>query len=396
MAFDPRRLRRASFNGIGFHVDTDDVEAGHRVASPTIPNGTWLNESFGPNPRKFEIEAYLVGDLAEAQIEALLAAAETRHRGLLVLPVGGARMVRLTKAKRQFAKDKLGYLTISIEAVAEPEISPTRLSSNALAASLFAAAGLVTEALADFAFAGLQLVGVPATVLEAAIDGGAGILGDLAAIADQLRLSPEAKVPVDLALSEATVALTNLPNDPAGFGRAAAVLAIAVGDAGDPAMLAGVLDDLGPPLDAPPPPVSRGTAVTIAANAAVLVAITASARALATGEAQARRSYSDRPEAVAARAAAMAVFDDALARIGRSGLDLLGQLSAMAGIVAELAQRQETDLAPLITVSANRPLPALVWAWSLYADPARADDLAARAGATHPGFLPERFEALAA
>ena len=395
MVFDPRRLRRASFNGIGFHVDTADDEAGHRVASPTIPNGTWLNESFGPNPRKYEIEAYLVGEAAEAVADSLLAAAETRHRGLLMLPVGGARMVRLTKAKRQFSKEKLGYLTVSLEAVAEPDLAPTRLSPNALIAGLFAAAGPVADALADFALTGLQIAGFPVTVLEAAIEAGADILGDLSAIADLLRLSPEAKAPVSLALADATVALAGLAGDPAGFGRSVAAAAVAIGDAADPGLLAGVLADLGPPADAPAAQVSRGTAVTIAENAAVAVAITASARALALGEAQARRTYADRPEAVAARAEAMAVFDDALARIGRAGLDLLDSLSAMAGIVAELAQRQEADLAPLITVSANRPLPALVWAWSLYGDPSRADELVTRSGASHAGFLPERFEALA-
>lgn len=395
MVFDPRRLRRASFNGIDFHIDTADDEAGHRVASPTIPNGAWLNESFGPNPRKYEIEAYLAGDAAEGLAEALLSAAEANHRGLLVLPVGGARLVRLTKARRQFAKERLGYLAVSLEAVAEPDFAPTRLSPNALAASLFASAGLVSDALADFVLTGLQLVGFPVTVLEAAIEAGAGILGDLAAITDLLRLSPEAKAPVSLALDDATAALAALPSDPAGFGRAVANLAIAIGDAAEPAMLAGALEDLGPPADAAPAQVSRGTAVTIAANAAVAVAVTAAARALATGEAQARRTYADRPEAVAARAAAMAVFDDALARIGRAGLGLLDQLSAMGGIVAELAQRQEADLAPLMTVSANRALPALVWAWSLYGDPGRADELTRRAGAVHPGFLPERFEALA-
>lgn len=395
MVFDPRRLRRASFNGVGFHVETAEPEAGHRVASPTIPNGAWLNESFGPNARKFEVEAYLVGDAAEATANLLLDAAENRHRGLLVLPAWGARMVRLTKAKGGFSKDKLGYLTVSLEAVAEPDLSPVRLSPNALIAGLFAAAGPVAEAMADFALTGLMLAGLPVTVLEAAIEAGAGILGDLTAIADLLRLSPEAKAPVDLAMTQAVSALTTLPGDPAGFGRAVAAVAVALGDAADPGLLAGVLSDLGPPADAAPAQVSRGTAVTIAANAAVAVAITASARALALGEAQARRTYADRPEAVAARAEAMAVFDDALSRIGRAGLDLLDSLSAMAGIVAELAQRQEADLAPLITVSANRPLPALVWAWSLYADPGRVDELVTRSGASHPGFLPEYFEALA-
>lgn len=395
MVFDPRRLRRASFNGIGFHVDTDDIEAGHRVASPTIPNGSWINESFGPQPRKFEVEAYLTGDAASAGAAALLEAAETSHIGLLVLPEGGARMVRLTKARRQFAKDRLGFLSISLEAVAEPDDGPIRMTVAALTAGLFAEAGLVVEAIGSFALAGFALAGQPVTVIEAAIEAGAGILGDLVAIAELARLSPETRPPVDAALTAATNALAAMPSDPAGFGRSVAELAIALGDAADPAMLAGILADLGPPADAPPAQVSRGTAVTIAANAAVAVAVTAAARALATGEAQARRTYADRPEAVAARAEAMAVFDDALARIGRAGLDLLDRLSAMGGIVAELAQRQEADLAPLITVSANRPLPALVWAFALYGDPARAEEVARRAGAAHPGFMPERFEALA-
>lgn len=395
MAFDPRRLRRASFNGIRFQVETGDVEAGHRVASPTIPNGTWKNESFGPNPRKFEVEAYLADGSSEAATEALLDAAENRHRGLLILPVGGARMVRLTKAKRQFSKDKLGYLAVSLEAVAEPDLVPTRLSANALAANLFAMAGLVTGGLGGLLAAGLQLIGQPATVIEAAIEAGAELLGDLAALTDLLRLSPDARAPVSLAFTQATAALAALPADPAAFGAAVGALSVAIGDAADPALLAGALTDLGPPPAAPVAPVSRGTAVAIADNAAVMVAATAAARALALGEAQARRTYPDRPAAVAARAQALAVFDDALSRIGRAGLDLLDRLSAMGGLVAELAQRQEADLAPLITVSANRPLPALVWAWALYADPLRADDLASRASAPHPGFLPERFEALA-
>jgi prophage DNA circulation protein len=42
-----------------------------------------------------------------------------------------------------------------------------------------------------------------------------------------------------------------------------------------------------------------------------------------------------------------------------------------------------------------RRLPSLVWSWNLYGSAGRAHELVARSRATHPGFLPEQFEALA-
>ncbi|WP_354193549.1 hypothetical protein [Bosea sp. OAE506] len=280
--------------------------------------------------------------------------------------------------------------------MAEPALSGIRLSANALASQLFAIAGLVPAALGGFVASAFRLAGQPSTVLDAALTSAAGALGDLVALRESVRLPPAARDAVSPAFAAATLALGNLAADPAGYGDAVARAAIALADAADPATLTESLVSLGPPVDAAPAQVSQGTALVIAANAGHGVALTAAVRALALGEALGYRSYRDRGEAITARAQAAAVFDDALARIGRPGLDLARELAAMKGVVAELTARLEADIAPLITVSAGRRLPSLVWAHALYDDPSRAEDLARRARAFHPAFMPERFEAFAA
>jgi prophage DNA circulation protein len=391
----PSRLQPASFNGLGFHVESATIEAGHRVNTTTFPNGRHVNESFGPAARTFEVEAYLTGPACRERAAALLSAAESNHRGVLILPDAAPGLVRLTKATREFEKDKLGYISVSLEAVAEPAIATGGLSAFAMAARIFATALLARDAFGAFAGSAFRLAGQPSTVQDAAFEAAAGALGDLVALRDSVRLSPEALALAAPAFTAATVALADFPGQPAAFGLALADAAIMLGDVADPALLAQTIVSIGAPSDAAPAQVSRGTALLIAANAAEAVTLTAASRALALAEASARRSYRDRPEAVIARGIATAVFDDALSRAGRAGLDLARELSALRGLVAELVLRQEADLAPIITVSAGRRLPSLVWAHALYADPLRATELADRAGAYHPGFMPERFEALA-
>lgn len=390
-----KRLRRASFSGQAFYVDTATDESGQRVATTPIPNALWVNESFGPAPRKFEIEAYLTGDFCYARAEALGRMAEDRHLGSLILPdLPGPVTVRLTKAKREFKRDKLGYAALSIEAVADPPKQQAGLSANILQINVFTIAGGIGAVLGGFVSAAFAIAGQVATVVEAALGAVAGVVGDLVGLAGAVGLAPLAQAAFDTALGGAFSALLDFAGNPAAFAMSIAEAAIVLGDQADPARLAQAIVAMGRPDDPPPPYVSQGTAVTIAANAGHALTMTAVTRALALGEAMARRDYADRPEAIEARAVMTAVFDDALARIGPEGIDLARELGGMQGTLAELVRRQETDIAPLIEVALPSPLPALVWSWRLYGDPSRADEVARRSGAPNPAFLPERFTAL--
>ncbi|PZR94174.1 MAG: hypothetical protein DI537_08780 [Stutzerimonas stutzeri] len=390
-----KRLRRASFSGQAFYVDTASDESGQRVATTPIPNALWVNESFGPAPRKFEIEAYLTGDFCYARAEALGRMAEDRHLGPLILPdLPAPVMVRLTKVKREFRRDKLGYAALSIEATADPPRQNAGLSADLLQINVFNVGGLIPGVLGGFVGAAFSVVGQVATVVDAALDAAAGVVGDLVGLAGAVGLAPLAQAAFDGAIGNAVSALTDFANDPASFAIGIAEAAIVLGDEADPARLAQAIVTAGRPDDPPPPYVSQGSAVTIAENAGHALTVTATVRALALGEAMARRSYADRPEAIEARAVMSAVFDDAIRRIGPDGIDLARELGTMQGLLAELVRRQETDIAPLIEVALPEPLPSLVWAWRLYGDPGRADEVARRSGASNPAFLPERFTAL--
>lgn len=388
-------LLPASFNGQAFYVERAKVEAGHRVAKTLIPNGSHVLESFGPQARTFEVDAYVTREAGPARAAALLAAAERQHRGVLVLPDSGAHTVRLTKAKRAFEKDKLGFIAVTIEATVEPLSALGGLSANALESAIYAAAGLAATATGAFAGAAFSLAGQPAPVIEAATVSAAAPLGDLIALRAAARLAPATLQTVAPAFAAAEQALAAFADAPAAYGAALAEAAIALGDAAEPAALLQAIIAAGLPADPPAPSVTTPASAARFDNAVQAVALTAAIRAIAVAEGFARRVFTDRQEAITARALAAAVFDDALARAGRAGLDLARELSAMKGLVAELTTRRAANLAPIITVSAPQRLPALWWAWRLYADPNRAEGLAARARAPHLAVMPTRFEALA-
>ncbi|UNJ22056.1 DNA circularization protein [Microcystis phage vB_MweS-yong2] len=389
-------LLPASFNGQAFFVERAKVEAGHRVAKTYIPNGGYILESFGPTARAFEVEAYLTGPFCLARAAALVASAERSHRGVMVLPDSGPATVRLIKARRAFDKDKLGFVAVELEAVAERADLAAGLSIGALASAVFGAVGGLVGLVSSYAAAAIRLVGLAAPVVEAAILAGVRIWGDLVAIRDALRLPAEALAAVGPAFDAVEAASGSLASEPAVFYGALVEAAIALGDAGDPATVLATIVSLGQPPEPPVPAVSSGTAVAIARNDGEALAVQATMRAAIVVEALARAEFRDRPEAVAARLAMVAIVDDAARRLGPAGVELAAALRALRGLAGELITRRAAGIAPLINVSAGRPLPALWWAWTLYADPLRADELRARVRAPHPAALPVSFEALSA
>lgn len=391
MAFNPETdLRPASFNGIPFWVESAGIESGHRVSTTQIPGGAHINESFGPIERKFSVDAYTVGNNLFAA-DALVLASELAHVGVLILPDQQPALVRLTKASRQFSKDKLGYVVVSLEAVSEPGGLPG-ISSFGFDQRIYSA---VSAAVPLFGAAASAFVSDAPEAREAAAEAAASVVADLAAIATINRLPPESQAKVDYSLSVALASIQTLQSLPQDFGEAVASAAIVLADESAPETLAESLRILGAP--GMPSDSFGGTysdrSIMSVSNAGLRFAGTL--RALALGEAHARAEWADRPAALEARALAAAVFEDALSRLGRDGLDLHRALSSLGNIVTERATARAASLAPLVTVSSTISRPSLVWSWRLYGTPDRAGEIVARSGAAHPGFLPVKFEALA-
>ncbi len=389
--FDVSRLRPASFNGRPFWVETSETEAGHRVATTGLPGGAHVNESFGPAARKYIIEAYVIGAGYEARAEALIEAAESAHAGLLILPDQPPARVRLTKAVRKFEREKLGRAVVTLEAVIEPDMA-AGLTVWQLFASLIAAIDAVPAAAGGYLAAAFPTIAVSVGIGNAAV----APVVRLHALAGQGQPEPATPLPgeQEAALEMAAASAASVTVDPAAYGAALMAGAGAVGAGSSPVALSGLIAALGPPDPVAAIPTMMDERLVEVRLA--LVALSTVADAVALLAAEARRVPRDRQEDVEARAVAAAVVGTALGRIGRQGGALAESLSAAFESYSALVTVRSSDIAPVVSVSVGRPLPAQVLAHRLYGTPARADELVRRAAAAHPGFMPRRFTALSA
>jgi prophage DNA circulation protein len=103
----------------------------------------------------------------------------------------------------------------------------------------------------------------------------------------------------------------------------------------------------------------------------------------------------DRRAALSLRGNVAEYFEIELSRMTPDQVGLFNSMTALRDAVIEYLSRTILDLAPVVTVTANAVMPSLYWAWRLYGDPSRADDLVARNRVVHPSFMPAEFEALA-
>jgi prophage DNA circulation protein len=391
MMFDISRLRPASFNGRPFWVETSETEAGHRVATTGLPGGLHVNESFGPAARKYQIEAYVIGAGYEVQAQSLIDAAETAHTGLLILPDQPPARVRLTKVTRKFEREKIGRAVVAIEATIEPDAG-SGLTVWQLFAALIAAIDAIPAAAGSYLAAVFPPVSSSVGIANAAV----APVARLHALAAQGQPEPATPIPSDqeAALDMAAASAMTATSDPVAYGAALIAAAATVGAGASPVALSGLLAALGPPETA------AALATTSDAAAAEvlagLAALSTTADAVTLLAAEARRVPRDRQEDVEARAITASVVSTALGRIGRQGGEIAAALSSAFESYAALVTLRSSDIAPTIAVAVGRSLPAQVLAHRLYGSPARADEIAQRAVAAHPGFMPQRFIALSA
>jgi prophage DNA circulation protein len=91
------QLQPGSWRGVGFVMDTAETRAGRRVAIHEYPyrDTAWV-EDLGKLPRRFAMQAFLVGDDVYSQRDAMVAACEQAGSGTLVHPtLGSAECVLL-------------------------------------------------------------------------------------------------------------------------------------------------------------------------------------------------------------------------------------------------------------------------------------------------------------
>jgi prophage DNA circulation protein len=114
-------LLPASYNGVSFHVDGEDLGGGRRLAIHQTAGGEVpVIEDMGRATSTFNVTAYLAGDLADVQANGLIAMAGLPGPGFLVLPIDGPQMVHVTEDgfRRSRSKDRNGYVAVDLTFIA--------------------------------------------------------------------------------------------------------------------------------------------------------------------------------------------------------------------------------------------------------------------------------------
>lgn len=117
----PNTLAAASYNGVAFHVDSEDVSGGRRLAIHQTAGGEVpVIEDMGRATTTFNVTAYLAGNDCDRQANALIAMAGMKGPGFLILPIDGPQMVHVPEGgfTRSREKDRNGYIAVDLTFIA--------------------------------------------------------------------------------------------------------------------------------------------------------------------------------------------------------------------------------------------------------------------------------------
>lgn len=120
-------LRRASFRGVSFWVDHEDLSGGKRLARHEYAGGRRTRmEEMGLKTPSFGVTAYLLGDASDVSSALLSAACLADGPGRLVLPMDAGQLAYVEDFHRSRERDSRGYVAFEFTVVpAGGEVLPS-------------------------------------------------------------------------------------------------------------------------------------------------------------------------------------------------------------------------------------------------------------------------------
>ena len=371
-------LRASSFRGVPFEVDTAGLDTGRRIGIHEIPGSDIATtEDTGRKTRTITMEAYVIGEDAVAQSIALLEALEAEGPGLLVHPIYGEILCRVSDAQQTTSWDSGHVVLFSLSFVEDGELTFLALDTgssldDAISAMDAATLAEVTDQ--------LDSEGFSLSVIDAAIAAIDSVLDAVEAIvATPMQLLEDAgDIVAEIAALKARA--TALANAPAEF---AAELQSLLARVGDILGLRRLASGAGEVYVEPTP----ATADRKRAASCAYAARRAQCRyALSAASAYLRDATLDvYDDAIADRDALSALIADEEGQAEGDSLDALRALRA--AMVSDITAR----VAGLPRVTEYTPpgvMPAAVVAYALYGDANRDQEIRDRNDIVHPLFVP--------
>lgn len=413
------RLQAASFRGVVFKVDGDDLQIGRRTVIHEYPGrDTPSVEDMGRETREYAISAYLIGPDFIAERDRLIEALEQAGPGELVSPwYGRMNVVVMGKQRISHSKADGGMCVVSFTFVESGEDewpTATPLGSSLLAGR---STSLLDRAKSAFASA-FGLDGLPEWMSMATVEHASALLGD---VADMLG-SADGKMSAAMRLLQGDLGVLMPPPSTAWVfsRRLADVLDAGKGSSSTARSLLSLSNRTATasqtqsarPVGVWPSAaqdkqqadrltnsVSELVRVNLIASSAQAVALMPSPSQPATTPARAPALDSvvvtppaeaiDTPthdELEETRQTIIAAIDKESERTTDDGV-----YQALRDLRRELVstlRQQQQHASKLVTRTPSDTVPALVLAAEWYDDASRADELIAKNNIEHPGFVP--------
>jgi prophage DNA circulation protein len=384
----------ASFDGLPFYVDAQELEEGRRVLTQEYPGAEdHDNEDLGLNATRFEITAYFASDNADNDAQALRARLRIEGPGLLTLPMFGAVQARAVRWRPGWQQQRLNYVGFQVVFVEESDTSPSSPIGlgEAILANMASSLGSVLGGAIGAALVGEPLTGYARSDVAAQlVTFGASI----ETVRQATALPDKTSSKTALAIADAVSSIAGGPSVAPDLVTAQlvdALDAIAI-DALDPAAASATMQTaMAASLVA-----YNSSLATVGVSPKVSIVPLTSAMAFAAEASRllAIAPYKSRPDAVAARSTCAGIAATITPICSGAGLDAVDAFDAIYGKSARHLSDQIASLAPVVLVELGASLPANVLANRLYGDPSRSQELIDRNQVATPCFMPRRFEAL--
>ena len=152
---DWRLLRGASFRGAPFHVRKEELaDSGRLVAEHKFAKAeTHATEDMARKAKRWKVSGYVVGDLADAEAQALIAACNAPGAATLVLPFLGSHEVRCTSCHVGHEIKELGMAPVELEFIEkgnDSAFAPVPLGDRIAAGILEGLGSVIGSALRAF------------------------------------------------------------------------------------------------------------------------------------------------------------------------------------------------------------------------------------------------------
>lgn len=382
------QLRAASFRGVVFHVQTEEMSGGRKTVVHEYPlKDEPFAEDMGRKSRGFTLDGFVIGPNYMASRDQLINALESQGPGALVLPYKGERKVACLDFRVRETVDDGGMAMFSMEFVETPA-QPTQPSAAVLSSSIVVTrADAVTAALSEAFGAAFSVLRQP----QFAINSLTAILQDAARGLDSA-LSPIISSAQDLASFKRSVldligtaeSLLRTPDVLAADVLAILGLAPSIGGVSRETVSA-LIQAYDFQTSAATPAATTATRAKELANQVALKGLWRTSCIVQASVASAGVTFESYEDAVAVRDQILTRLD---AESEVAADEVFTVLQALRAAVVLAVPGPDNDLVRLVPYTPPTTVPSVVVAYQLYGDLDSEQDLIARNRIRHAGFVP--------